>query len=208
MKSRILMGCIAIVLMMGMNVRAQECTACAAASEVTTCAPCAGQPCELLGGLRNLMACRPCVSCSTCEIAAPACAPCAAPVCAPCAAPICAPCAAPVCDTCAPCETCVPCCAPCVPCVPCVIPRMKAALCCAGAKIACVGNGARAAVSNTFGALADLTAPRCCPACGACGCDGTCITCEAADCGCSAEPAVAPACSAVHPLPASPNVAE
>lgn len=52
------------------GVFAQDCAPCVAVSDVTcqSCAPCSsctGMSCELFGGLRSLLACRPCVSCVT-----------------------------------------------------------------------------------------------------------------------------------------------
>ena len=221
MKSRILTVCFAVMMMLGVQVMAQECATCSDANPCNACTTCCNQPCELFGGLKSLLACRPCAPCAA---PAPVCAPCAAPapVCAPCAAPapVCAPCAAPA-PVCAPCEA-APACGPCAApaCGP-IFPCLKPALCNAGARVACVGNGARRVVSGLFGALSDMTAPCCC-ACGIPACDGGCsIGCGAAGCGfeaggcsvCGAAAAVdaAPAQPVAAPeaeLPESPTVAE
>ncbi|MDO5309684.1 MAG: hypothetical protein Q4G03_09405 [Planctomycetia bacterium] len=78
---------------------AQDCAPCAAAAGDVTCASCApcasctGASCELFGGLRSLLACRPCVSPCTIVPTCTTCAPAPAPVSVSCApvAPTCGP---------------------------------------------------------------------------------------------------------------------
>ena len=83
MKIRLTAFCVAVVAMLStVGAFAQDCAPCAAASDIScpSCAPCAsctGASCELFGGLRSLLACRPCIS--SCTIT-PSCAPiCSAP---------------------------------------------------------------------------------------------------------------------------------
>jgi len=112
MKNRLMAFCFALISACAVSTAsAQDCAPCAAAgpdvSCASCCASCTGVSCELFGGLRSLLACRPCavVEC------APSCAAAPAPVCGPIVstnlptcdvpeatcgpAPICAP--APVC---------------------------------------------------------------------------------------------------------------
>ncbi len=92
MKIRLTALCVTLVAtFVAASSFAQDCAPCAAAADAScpSCAPCAsctGASCELFGGLRSLLACRPCVSCVTIT---PSCTPCC--TCAPvCSAP--APC--------------------------------------------------------------------------------------------------------------------
>lgn len=82
MKIRLTALCVAIVAVFAASgAYAQDCAPCAAASDVScpSCAPCAsctGASCELFGGLRSLLACRPCVSsCTITPSCTPVCAP-------------------------------------------------------------------------------------------------------------------------------------
>ena len=191
MRSRILVLGFAMIMMMGVRVIAQECATCTDAAPCNACASCSGTSCDLFPGLKNLMACRPCAS--VCE-----------PVCAP--APVCAPCA--------------PCCGPLFPC-------LKPALCQVGNRAGCVvngagnavchvGNGARRMVSGLFGALADISAPKCVcacgiPTCGGCGADagfGGCGVDAGFNGGCSTCGVAPAAPENAAPLPESPAVAE
>lgn len=230
MRSRILVLGFAMIMMMGVRVIAQECATCTDAAPCNACASCSGTSCDLFPGLKNLMACRPCAS--VCE---PVCAP--APVCAPCApAPVCKPCVpAPVCAPCAPAPACTACdgapacdaCAPCAPCCGPLFPCLKPALCQVGNRAGCVvngagnavchvGNGARRMVSGLFGALADISAPKCVcacgiPTCGGCGADagfGGCGVDAGFNGGCSTCGVAPAAPENAAPLPESPAVAE
>lgn len=204
MKSRIMIVSFAVILMMGIQAMAQECAVCTDANPCNTCSSCCDRGCELFGGLKNLMACRPCAPCAA---PAPVCVACdPAPACAACEpAPACAACeAAPACAA--------PCCGPLFPC-------LKPALCNAGARVACVGNGARRMVSGLFGALADAAAPKCGCGCGIPSCNGGCgLGCGAPACSACGAPAEFGGCSVcgaapaapenAAPLPESPAVAE
>ncbi len=181
------------------NAFAQDCAPCAAAAETScaSCAPCAsctGSSCELFGGLRSLLACRPCISSVTIT---PSCAPCSAPEAV--APPTCGPivktripsCAleAPSCSSC---DIAAPaCCGPMFPYLaPCLYNAVHRPI-----------NGALKLVHGAFSALADVTTPS--EDCGffkpayldvSCGSCGTCAACapvEVAPAPCA--PATAPA---------------
>ena len=67
MKIRLTALCVALAAMLAAaSSFAQDCAPCAAAdvnsSPCAPCASCTGASCELFGGLRSLLACRPCVS--------------------------------------------------------------------------------------------------------------------------------------------------
>ena len=186
MKSRMLVLCFALMAIAGTKLFAQECATCSEAPTCDTCNVCCTRSCELFGGLKSLMACRPCIGCAP-VCAAPACA---AP--APCAASVsCAPvCEAPVCEA----EICAPICqGP-------MFPYLKPALYNAVHRPI---NGVCKMVHGVFGTLADITTPTCdcgflhagCCACGEIGCAGECGACEANN---APQP-----CGAV--LPATPN---
>ena len=211
MKIRLTSLCFVLVAALSAaSALAQDCAPCAAAADIScsSCAPCAsctGASCELFGGLRSLLACRPCVSC--CEITPP-CAPiCAAP--APCKVTVasCGPivatnmphgaldaaCAS--CDTCgadAPCAIAAPtCCGPMFPYLrPCLYNAIHRPI-----------NGVCKIVHGAFSALACATTPV--EDCGffkpayldvPC---GSCAPCGAIDC------APAPSCGTCEaPIPA------
>ena len=176
---------------------AQDCAPCAAASDIscTSCAPCAsctGSSCELFGGLRSLLACRPCISSVTIT---PSCAPCSAPEAV--APPTCGPivktripsCAleAPSCSSC---DIAAPaCCGPMFPYLaPCLYNAVHRPI-----------NGVCKLVHGAFSALADVTTPTddcgflkpCIVDCGSCATCGP-VDVAPAPCGCG-DPAPAPA---------------
>jgi len=157
-----------VVLFASASAFAQDCAPCAAAADVScaSCAPCAsctGASCELFGGLRSLLACRPCVAPA---VITPACAPCAAPEIA--VAPACGPIVktnlpscdapaieAPSCGGCGECDACgaaLPapsCCGPMFPyLVPCLYNAVHRPI-----------NGVCKLVNGAFRALADATTP-------------------------------------------------
>ncbi|MCF0233776.1 MAG: hypothetical protein HUK22_02205 [Thermoguttaceae bacterium] len=119
MKIRMTAICFALVSVFAANVFAQDCAPCAAAAKAdcascATCTSCTGGGCELFGGLRSLLACRPCLPApcfTTVSCAAPA--PCEAATCGPVAMPC-----APVAPTCGTCDVPAPTCGPCLPCIP------------------------------------------------------------------------------------------
>lgn len=217
MRIRLTTLCVALAAMFASaSAFAQDCAPCAAASDIScpSCAPCAsctGASCELFGGLRSLLACRPCISCCTIT---PSCTPvCAAP--APCKVSV-APCGPIVaaniprgafdaaCDSCSSCDSCGTICAPscCGPMFPYLKPCLYNA-------IHRPINGVCKIVHGAFSALACATTPvdDCgffkpayvgdvtCGSCASCGP----IDCAPAPCGaCAATPAcapVAPACN-------------
>lgn len=158
MRFRLTACLVAIAAVFGSSsVFAQDCAPCAAAADVScaSCAPCSsctGVSCELFGGLRSLLACRPCVSSVTIT---PSCAPCAAPevVAPPTCAPIVkadVPSCAPEANSCSPCEIVAPSCAgPMFPYLaPCLYNAVHRPI-----------NGALKVVHGAFSALADVTTP-------------------------------------------------
>lgn len=182
------------------NAFAQDCAPCAAAADTScaSCAPCAsctGASCELFGGLRSLLACRPCVSCVTIT---PSCAPCSAP--AAVAPPTCGPIvktSIPSCGvgapSCSSCDVAAPTCSACSgPMFPYLAPCLYNA-------VHRPINGALKLVHGAFSALADATTPA--EDCGffkpayvdvSCGSCATCGPIEAAPAPCapSCGPAV------------------
>ena len=211
MKIRLTALCVALATtFVAASSFAQDCAPCAAAADVScpSCAPCAsctGASCELFGGLRSLLACRPCVSCVTIT---PSCAPvCSAP--APCKVKVasCGPIVASnlphgsTDSACASCDACGPiaaptCCGPMFPYLkPCLYNAIHRPI-----------NGVCKIVHGAFSALACATAPvdDCGffkPAyldvpCGSCAVCGP-IESAPAPCGCAA-PAV-PACGPSAP---------
>ncbi len=188
---------------------AQDCAPCAAAADIScpSCAPCAsctGAGCELFGGLRSLLACRPCVTVATIT---PACAPCAAPevVAAPTCGPIVKPnhaaLEAPSCGGCGTCGDCADC-GIALPAPTCSGPMFPYLAPCLYNAVHRPINGVCKLVHGAFSALADVTTPT--DDCGffkpayvaeiSC---GSCAPCGPID--------VAPApCSAPAPAPCAP----
>ncbi len=185
---------------------AQDCAPCAAASDIscTSCAPCAsctGSSCELFGGLRSLLACRPCISTCTITPACTPCSPCAAP-----AAPSCGPivkanlpnCGAPAAPSCGGCGECADC-APALPAPNCCGPMFPYLAPCLYNAVHRPINGVCKLVHGAFSALADVTTPTddcgflkpCIVDCGSCATCGP-VDVAPAPCGCG-DPAPAPA---------------
>ncbi len=155
MKIRLTACCFALVAMLATaNVFAQDCAPCAAAGSCPSCAPCAsctGASCELFGGLRSLLACRPCIAapiCSTPVCSAPQ--PCTVTVasCGPIVASNLPDCTFEA-SSCAPCAAPVACCGPMFPYLkPCLYNAVHRPI-----------NGVCKLVHGAFSALADVTTP-------------------------------------------------
>ncbi len=210
MRIRLTALCVALAAMFASaSVFAQDCAPCAAAADVScpSCAPCAsctGASCELFGGLRSLLACRPCISCCTIT---PSCAP----VCAPTPCKITVAHGGPIVaanlpqgaldSVCASCDSCAPCGAIAAPscCGP-MFPYLKPCLYNAVHRPI---NGVCKLVHGAFSALACATTPV--DDCGffkpAYVADITCGSC--ATCG-PIESAPAP-CSSCSAMPATPS---
>ena len=92
MKSKVLIVSLAVCLMMSAITFAGNCATC---DDCNACNACCTQKCDLFGGLKNLLACKPLArhDCGPCN-AVVACAPCE-----PACAPICDPCEPVCCDT-------------------------------------------------------------------------------------------------------------